>query len=71
MNFYSDPGWNNNCHKYAYNFENLAFRLEQCGFRKITRSSYKNSQWEEFNDKAFDSSNSKIPLFSLYVEAKK
>ncbi len=69
MNFYSDPSFNNTCHKYAYNFENLQIRLKQCGFKEIIRSGYMKSQRKEFNNKIFDSSNSKVPLFSLYVEA--
>lgn len=71
MTFYSAPVWNNTCHKYAYNFDNLSYRLQQCGFIKIERSGYMKSRWPEFNDKAFDSSNSKVPVFSLYVEATK
>jgi len=71
MNFYSAPIFKNTCHKYAYNFDNLSYRLEQCGFTNIQRSSYMKSKWPEFNDKAFDSSNSRVPIFSLYVEATK
>lgn len=71
MNFYSGPDWNNSCHKYAYNFENISNRLLQCGFRKIIRSDYMKSAYSEFNKKSFDSFNSKVPLFSLYVEAVK
>lgn len=69
MNFYSGPGWNNTCHKYAYNFENIFFRLTNCGFRNIEKSDYMKSKYHEFNNKFLDSFNSKVPIFSLYVEA--
>lgn len=69
MNFYSGPVYNNTCHKYTYNFENLSYRLRQCGFSQIERSDYMKSKRAEFNDKAFDSPNSKVPIFSLYVDA--
>lgn len=71
MNFYSDPSYNNTCHKYAYNFENLSCRLKQCGFKEIVRSSYMKSQFKEFNDKGLDSPNPKILFFSLWVETVK
>ena len=71
MNFYSDPSYNNNCHKYAYNFENLSHRLRQQGFGMIERSAYMTSRWSEFNHSDFDSSNQDVPAFSLYVDAEK
>jgi SAM-dependent methyltransferase len=71
MNFFSHPSYGNTCHKYAYNFGNLSFRLKQCGFKEIVRSGHMRSQFKEFNDKALDSSNSSVPLFSLWVEATK
>jgi SAM-dependent methyltransferase len=70
MNFYSDPSYNGTCHKYAYNLENLRFRLESCGFSRVTKSGYMKSAIAELNSDAFDSQN-KVPLFSLYVEAMK
>jgi predicted SAM-dependent methyltransferase len=69
MNFYSSPVFNNTCHKYAYDFENLSCRLKQSGFKEIRKSNYMTSGIAEFNDKVFDSSNSKLPVFSLYCEA--
>jgi len=68
-NFYSDPALNNTCHKYAYSFENLSYRLRQCGFRTIERSGHMTSKWSEFNHPDFDSANPRVPSFSLYVEA--
>jgi SAM-dependent methyltransferase len=71
MNFYSSPEWNNTCHKYAYNVENLTFRLKGAGFRKVVRSGNMKSLCNELNNPVFDSSNTKVPVFSLYVEAVK
>jgi ubiquinone/menaquinone biosynthesis C-methylase UbiE len=71
MNFYSTPLYNNNCHKYSYNFENLSYRLRQQGFGRIDRSAYVASRWPEFNHSDFDSSNQDVPAFSLYVDAEK
>jgi SAM-dependent methyltransferase len=71
MLFYSDPAFNGGCHKYAYNFENLSYRLEQAGFKGIRRSGYMRSAVPEFNDRTFDSTNPKVPEISLYCEAVK
>jgi SAM-dependent methyltransferase len=70
-NFYSAPACNGTWHKYAYNYENLAYRLRQCGFMKVERSQYMKSKWCEFNHADFDSPNPKVPVFSLYVDVEK
>ncbi len=71
MLFYSDPSLNNSCHKYAYNLENLTYRLKQCSFKNIEKSSHMKSKWTDLNHHDFDSSNKEVPSFSLYVEAEK
>lgn len=69
--FYSAPEFSNKCHKYCYNYENLSYRLKEAGFTRVTRSGHMSSQWSEFNQPVFDSSNPEVPFLSLYVEAEK
>jgi glycosyltransferase involved in cell wall biosynthesis/SAM-dependent methyltransferase/regulator of replication initiation timing len=72
MNFYSDPRFNNTCHKYAYNFENLSSRLRMVGFREIEQVPFHDfSYWPELKGKDFRSPIPHIERFSLSVQCRK
>ncbi len=72
MNFYSDPGFNNTCHKYGYNFENLSSRLKLVGFENIQKVDFHDfTYWPELKESAFRSPIPHIERFSLCVQCKK
>ncbi len=72
MNFYSDPSFNNTCHKYGYNFENLASNLRLVGFDDVQRVKFHEfSYWPELNADEFKSPIKNIERFSLTVQCRK
>ena len=72
MNFYSDPSFNNTCHKYAYNMENLSASLAMVGFEAIERVEFHQfSYWPELREQKFISKTPLIETFSLCVQARK
>lgn len=72
MNFFSDPKFNNTCHKYSYNLENLSHRLETVGFAEIQRVDYHDfSYWPELNTDEFRSPIKHIERFSLCIQCRK
>ena len=72
MNFYSDPRFNNTCHKYAYSYENLSAMLRMVGFDEIEKVSFHDfSYWPELRENAFISPIENISKFSLCLQAKK
>ncbi len=72
MNFYSDPRFNNTCHKYGYNFENLSSTLHMVGFDSIERVGFHDfSYWPELQKQEFKSPIPHIERFSLSVQCKK
>jgi predicted SAM-dependent methyltransferase len=72
MNFYSDPSFNNTCHKYAYNVENLSASLAMVGFESLERVEFHQfSYWPELQEQRFISRNPHIEKFSLCVQARK
>lgn len=72
MNFYSDPRFNNTCHKYGYNFENLSSTLRLVGFDSIERVGFHDfSYWPELRKQEFRSPIPHIERFSLSVQCKK
>ncbi len=72
MNFYSDPSFNNTCHKYAYNLENLSATLGMVGFSAIERVGFHDfSYWPELREDAFRSPLPHVEEFSLCVQARK
>lgn len=56
----------NGFHRYAYDYEKLKELLEETGFRDVTRSSFKGSQYKELS---LDLDEPERKLVSLYVEA--
>ena len=72
MNFYSDPCFDNSCHKYSYNMENFSSMLEMVGFSAIERVGFHDfSYWPELREDAFRSSLPHVEDFSLCVQASK
>jgi predicted SAM-dependent methyltransferase len=72
MNFYSDPDFNNTCHKYAYNFENLFTFLADMSFYQIRKAQYRNFEYvPDINGDNFKSFSLYAEKFSLCVECKK
>lgn len=72
MNFYSDPRFNNTCHKYAYNFENLSDNLKIIGFDDIQHVGFHEfTYWPELSADEFKSPIKNIERFSLCVQARK
>lgn len=72
MNFYSDPIFNNSCHKYSFNFENMQSILSMVGFESIEKVGFhKFSFCEELDDGKFISKIENIEKFSMCIQAKK
>ncbi len=72
MNFYSDPMFNNTCHKYAYNLENLSSLLSQVGFDEVERVDFHDfSYWPELRKNTFRSPIKHVEKFSLCVQCRK
>lgn len=72
MNFYSDPSFNNTCHKYAYNFENLSNILLEFGFKEVQKTDYFGFNYcKELNVEKFGCLAEHAIQFSLCVECKK
>ena len=72
MLFYSDPSFYNNCHKYAYNFDNLSHNLQKIGFEEINKVDFqKFTHCAELNQPEFKSKIQNIEKFSLSVECRK
>lgn len=72
MNFYSDPDFNNTCHKYAYNYENLFAFLTDMKFYQIRKAQYRNFEYvQEINGDNFKPFSLYADKFSLCVECKK
>lgn len=72
MNFYSDPKFNNTCHKYAYNFENLSSALLDVGFAAVQNVKFHDfSYWPELRKPEFISSMLDLEAISLSVQCRK
>ena len=56
----------NGFHRYAYDYEKLKELLDECGFRDVTRSRFRESEYKELN---LDLDEPERKLVSLYVEA--
>ena len=72
MNFYSDPKFNNTCHKYSYGVENLSHTLRRVGFDEFERVDFHDfSYWPELRGAQFRSPIRHIERFSLSVQCRK
>jgi len=72
MNFYSDPIFNNTCHKYSYNFENLSSLLQKFKFKDIKRAAFMQFEYDnEINLDTFRPLPEHAEQFSLCVECRK
>src|SRR5688572_7036824 len=72
MNFYSDHKFNNTCHKYSYNVENLSHTLRLVGFEEIQPVPFHEfSYWPELISPDFRSPIPHIERFSLSLKCRK
>lgn len=72
MNFYSAKVWQNHCHKYAYNFENLSSLINKFPFKDIKKRNFQNFEYcTDSNELQFRCINKDADRFSLSIECRK